>query len=89
MQKPFFGESVTGAPGPAVGSDGVEAERREREVEVAVRGVEDERVGDRRVWLTCDQRCSRCACRQLLLAEVVARRLLYCGWISSGPGPAL
>ena len=48
MQKPFFGLSATGSPTDAVGLHAVEAERRQREVEVAVRRVEEELVADRR-----------------------------------------
>ena len=47
MQKPFLGETRTGAPMPPSAS-GVQPEGRQREVEVTVRGVEDEGVGTRR-----------------------------------------
>ena len=46
MQKPFFGEAVTGRADPTSCRDLVEAEGGEREMEVAVLGVEDESVGD-------------------------------------------
>ena len=46
MQKPFFGDTATGAPGPPSGGHRVQAERGQREVEVPVLGVEHERVGD-------------------------------------------